>query len=87
MKWIFWGFLLAFLVALGIFASNMLGLFGQSPDPLAGIYLLPFGLPWNLLGIESPDPFPLIIGLGAPLLNLAILWGLWRWTAKRKRRR
>ena len=87
MKWIFWGFLLAFLAALGIFTSNMMGWFGQSPDPLSGIYLLPFGIPWNFLGAELSDPFPLIIGLGAPLVNLAILWGLWRWSAKRSRRR
>ena len=78
MKWIFWGFLIAFALALAFFASNMLGLFGQTPDALAGIYLLPFGFPWNLLGLELPDPFPLLIGLGGPIINLAILWWLWR---------
>lgn len=78
MKWLFWGFLALFLIALGIFFSNMMGWFGQTPDALAGIYLLPFGLPWNLIGINLPDPFPLIVGLGAPLINLAILRWLWR---------
>ncbi len=84
MKWIFWAFLIAFAAALGFFASNMLGMFGQTPDALAGLYLLPFGLPWNMIGMELPDPYPLFIGLGGPIINLAILWLLWRWSEKRK---
>jgi hypothetical protein len=84
MKWLFWGFTLLFILALAVFASNMLDLFGQTPSALAGVYLLPFGLPWNLLGTELDDPFPLMFGLGGPLLNMAILWSLWRWSEKRK---
>jgi len=87
MKWIFWGFLLAFAAALAFFASNMLGLFGQTPDALAGLYLLPFGFPWNLLGMELSDPWPLLIGLGSPILNLAILWWLWRRSEGRSKKK
>lgn len=83
MKWLFWGFLLSFLAAFGFFVSNMMGWFGQTPDALAGLYLLPFGMPWNLVGLELPDPFPLMFGLGAPLLNLAILFWLWRRSARK----
>jgi len=86
MKWLFWGFLVLFLVALGIFFSNLMGLFGQTPDPLAGVFLLPFGLPWNLLGNGLSDPYPMIIGFGAPLVNLAILWWLWRFSKKHRRK-
>ena len=83
MKWVFFGFLIAFLAALAVFVSNMMGWFGQSPDALAGIYLLPFGLPWNLIGIALDDPFPIMFGLGSPLINLAILWWLWRRSASK----
>ncbi|WP_338501883.1 hypothetical protein V6R86_02770 [Sphingomonas kaistensis] len=44
-----WMFGVAYLVALGLFAISFWGLLGQSEDPLGGVFLLPLGLPWNLM--------------------------------------
>ena len=37
-----------YLLALGLFAIGTLGLFGNERDPLAAVFLLPLGLPWQL---------------------------------------
>jgi hypothetical protein len=49
------------------------GLFGQERDPLAGVFLMPLGLPWVLWLEGFPEiTLPWLAGM-APLLNLAIL--------------
>jgi len=34
-----------YILALALFAIGTFGLFGNEPGPLAGVYLLPLGLP------------------------------------------
>jgi hypothetical protein len=54
------------------------GLFGEERDPLAGVFLMPLGLPWVLWLDPFPErAWPWLAGM-APLLNLAILTYLCR---------
>jgi len=80
MKWLFWLlalFAAAYVVAGALFLIGTYGWLGQERDPLAGVFLLPLGLPWVVLadraGLTGPAPVVL-----APLVNLAIFYGLWR---------
>ena len=77
MKWIFWIYIGLYLCALALFAVSALGLFGQQKDPLGGVFLLPLGLPWNVLfdrlGVSSTAAF-----LIAPGINVAILGAIWK---------
>ena len=62
-----------YLGALSLFLIGTFGLFDQEQDPLAGVYLMPLGMPWVLWLDTFPKPvLPWLAGL-APLLNLAIL--------------
>jgi len=83
MKWLLGIYVVLYLAALALLIIGTFGLFGQEQDPLAGVFLLPLGLPWNLLldrmGLAGPLPAVL-----APLLNIAIVWGLWRWAKGRR---
>jgi hypothetical protein len=77
MKWAFWTFLIFYILAAALLGISVYDLFGQPSDPLSAVFLLPLGLPWNIaassVGISSPVNL-----LGAPLINLAILYLLWR---------
>lgn len=64
-------------LALFLWAVGTFGWFGQEPDPLSAVFLIPIGLPWNRFG-EG-----LAIALLAPLANVAILEGLSRLLARR----
>lgn len=82
MRWVFIGFLglyiLIYVFALGVFLIGEYGLFGQPIDPLAGILIVPLGLPW----IQLTDPHT--NGLGpvqaaiCPLINIGILYFVYR---------
>ncbi len=63
----------AYLAALTLFAIGSLGLFGQERDPLAGVFLVPLGLPWNRFVDVFPEPLWPWLGAATPLLNIAIL--------------
>jgi hypothetical protein len=76
-------FAVMYAVALGLFLTGIYGWFGQEQDPLSGVFLLPLGLPWVL--IEVPEPLRLILGVGAPLINLAVLWVVCRLVRKKSR--
>lgn len=72
-KWIIRIVGLLYLGALSLFLIGTFGFFGQEQDPLAGVFLMPLGLPWVLWLDTFPKPaLPWLAGL-APLLNLAIL--------------
>ncbi|MGP1352259.1 MAG: hypothetical protein ACTS1Z_02960 [Parasphingopyxis sp.] len=77
MKWIFAIFLALYAGAVLLYLVGTFGWFGQDRDPLSGVFLMPLGLPWNLLADR--------IGIGgmaaallAPAVNAAILLWLWR---------
>ncbi|EDM69471.1 hypothetical protein RAZWK3B_12502 [Roseobacter sp. AzwK-3b] len=74
-----------YLFALAYFVIGTYGLFGQAPNPLAGVFLLPLGLPWSLLLTGLPEtvrPWALV---AAPLLNIAFFTVMCRRTAARVR--
>lgn len=83
MKWLLSIYVVLYLAALALLIVGTFGLFGQAEDPLAGVFLVPLGLPWNILldrmGLAGP-----LAGVLAPLLNIAIVWGLWRWARGRR---
>ena len=56
-----------------IFLTGTFGWFGQPPDPLSGVFLLPLGFPW-ILAIELvPEAIKPVFAVIVPLVNLAIL--------------
>lgn len=62
-----------YLFALALLLIGTFGLFGQERDPLAGVFLVPLGLPWVLwLESFSDEVRPWLAAL-APLLNLVFL--------------
>lgn len=66
-------FAFLYLVALGLFVIGTLGWFGQDPTPLAGVFLVPFGLPWNLWLDPLPEALrPWVAGL-TPLLSIGLV--------------
>jgi hypothetical protein len=77
------GFGVLYLLALGLLAVGTFGLFGQAPDPLAGVFVVPLGLPWNRLAMGAPEALLPWIGVIAPLVNLGILAALCRWFSSR----
>ena len=75
---IFYGFLGLYVLALALLAVGTFGLFGNEQDPLSGLFLLPLGLPWNLLVQSAPEPALVWVGAGAPLVNLLLIGVLCR---------
>lgn len=77
--WLSWIFGAIYVMALTIFAIGVFGLFGVEPDPLAGIFLIPLGLPWTFLADWLPDGTRPLAAIFAPLVNLLLLlWGAGR---------
>ncbi|MCF3933766.1 hypothetical protein L1787_10105 [Acuticoccus sp. M5D2P5] len=66
-------FALAWLFALAVLAIGTFGLFGEPRDPLAAVYLVPLGLPWNRMLDRLDDPVRVIATALAPGVNLAII--------------
>ncbi|SDI45897.1 hypothetical protein [Alloyangia pacifica] len=68
-----WGLILAYMAALGLFVLGQFGLFGTPRDPLAGVFLVPLGLPWNRMIDAFPEAaWPWLAAL-APLLNILLV--------------
>lgn len=76
-------FLALYLVALGLLAIGTFGLFGQEKDPLAGVFLMPLGLPWNLWFDFFPERAWPFLAAAAPALNLALASAVCRAMARR----
>ncbi|QNE03929.1 hypothetical protein [Croceicoccus marinus] len=77
MKWAFWIFVALYAAALFIFLVGAFGWFGQEKDPLSAVFLMPLGLPWNLIG-DRIGRASAALALLAPAINAAILFGLWK---------
>ena len=77
MKWAFYVFLALYALALVLLAIGTFGWFGKERDPLSGVFLMPLGLPWNLLGDRLGLDGPLLAIL-APAINAGILYWLWK---------
>jgi hypothetical protein len=80
-------FAVLYAAALAIFLIGSFGLFGQPRDPLAGAFLIPLGLPWNLAVDAAPEPFWPWLAAAAPTLNLLLLVGLCRLGGRGPRKR
>ncbi len=77
MRWVLWIFTALYVIALLLLLIGTLGLFGQEEDPLSAVFLLPLGLPWNVLADKIGIPGT-IATIAAPALNAAILYWLWK---------
>ena len=77
MKWVFWTFAALYALALLLFLIGTFGWFGQEADPLSGVFLIPLGLPWNLLADRLGVPGTLAGVLG-PAVNAGLLFWLWK---------
>lgn len=71
------------MFAIGVLIVGTFGLFGADRDPLSAVYLIPLGLPWNLLVDIFPEPAWPWLATAAPLINLILLWLLCRWRTAR----
>jgi hypothetical protein len=78
-------FTVLYAAALALLAIGTFGLFGNEPGPLAGVFLIPLGLPWNRLIDFLPESgwYPWLAA-AVPLVNLAIIWGVCRASARRR---
>lgn len=77
--WLALGFGLAWLAALALFVIGTYGLFGSPGGPLAGVFLLPLGLPWTLAAGRLPEAVRPWAAALVPGINLALLV----WMARR----
>lgn len=76
-KWLLIIFASLYVIAFGLYLVGTYGIAGSPQGPLAGVFLMPLGLPWNLLadrmGMSGPA-----VGILSPLVNMAILYALYR---------
>lgn len=77
MKWVFIIFVVLYGAALLLLLVGAFGWFGQEWDPLSGVFLMPLGLPWNLIADRIGLP-GVAVGVLSPLINAAILFWLWK---------
>ena len=77
-KWIVRIAGLLYLVALALFLIGTFELFSQERDALAGVFLLPLGLPWVWFVDLAPEPAWPWLAVLAPLVNIGILAALCR---------
>lgn len=75
LRWAFAIFVALYLIALALLAIGTFGLFGQARDPLSAVFLIPLGLPWNLLA-DAAGLTGFWAMILAPLPNATILWWL-----------
>lgn len=72
-----------YAVAFGLFLVGTYGWFGSPQGPLAGVFLVPLGLPWSLWLDGLPQSLWPLAASAAPALNLLLLWSLCSWRARR----
>ena len=72
-RWVVRIYLVLWALALAILLIGWFGLFGQPRDPLAGVFLVPLGLPWSLGTGGLPEVIRPAAAILAPLLNILLL--------------
>ncbi len=77
-------FLVLYLAALTLLAVGTFGLFGAEKDPLSAIFLMPLGLPWNLMLTNAPESWLPWIGAAAPAVNLVLIFTICRMRGRRR---
>lgn len=76
-------FALLYAAAVGLYLVGTYGWFGSPRGPLAGVFLVPLGLPWNRWLDSLPLTMLPAAAVAAPALNLLLLWSLCRWRLRR----
>jgi len=69
-----WLFAAFYLAALMLLVVGTFGLFGSERGPLAGVFIVPLGIPWIWLIDLAPEKVWPWLAAAAPSLNLCILW-------------
>ena len=83
-RYILIGFAVLYALAVGLFIIGTFGLFGSPSGPLAGVFLVPLGVPWNrMLGVFREPLWPTLAAL-APAVNLIILMVICHWGASKR---
>jgi hypothetical protein len=82
-RYILIAFAVLYAAAFLLFLIGTYGWLGSPQGPLAGIFLIPPGLPWNRWFDGLPSAFRPAATVAAPALNLLLLWGLCWWRARR----
>jgi hypothetical protein len=77
------GFSVLYALAAGLFIVGTFGLFGSPSGPLAGVFLVPLGLPWNRMLDIFPEKLWPMLAILAPAVNLVILVLICGWCARR----
>jgi hypothetical protein len=76
-------FAVRYAVAFALYLIGTYGWFGSPQGPLAGVFLVPWGLPW-ILGLDVlPSAMLPAAAIAAPALNLGLWCGRCRWRARR----
>ena len=79
-----WVLITLYLFALAIFVIGNFGLFGTQADPLAGVYLVILGQPWNrLVDLLPESAWPYASAL-SPICNILVLSFFCRWLSNRR---
>lgn len=75
---LFWCFAALYVLALLLFIAGTFGLLGSPSGPLAGIFLIPLGMPWLLLiDRESATGASWLVAVLAPAVTLILLF-IWQ---------
>jgi len=82
-RWVLAGFTILYGIALALYVIGTFGLFGSERGPLAGVFLIPLGLPWNRFLDSLPEASWPWFGALAPTLNIVILGLVCRWRQRR----
>jgi len=69
----FWLFVVLYAIALFLLAIGTFGWFGQEKDPLSGVFLIPLGLPWNVMLDGDSEMLRPWLAIFSPALNLLFL--------------
>ena len=79
-RYVLLAFLFLYLAALALLAIGTFGLFGNEQDPLAGLFLIPLGIPWVYVLDFAwlNDNGRLLLGLVSPVLNLVLIRAICR---------
>jgi len=76
-------FAVLYAAAFVLYLIGTYGWFGSPQGPLAGVFLVPLGLPWNRWLDVLPSSLRPAAAAAAPALNLLLAWGLCRRQARR----
>lgn len=75
---------LAWILGVALFFINA-GMNNDTVDLITALIMTPLGLPWNLTPIFTggSDAMRMVFALGAPIINIFIVWGLCRVIARK----